>query len=259
MCLILFGYRTHRRYGMVLAANRDELYDRPAAPMAFWEDHRHILAGRDLKMMGTWFGITRGGRMAAITNYRQPEIQVADAPSRGHLVSDYLADSVAPSDYLRLVAARAQRYNGFNLLVGDRRSLHYYSNRGDGPRELEPGIYGLSNRLLNTPWPKVSRGRQGLGRILEEANGRMHDSLLKLLQDQTVPDDNRLPATGIGMEWERILAPIFITSPTYGTRASTLLTIDRDQQVRVVEVTWLPGQRMPKADDENSFHYTMGT
>ncbi len=257
MCLILFGYRAHTRYRMVLAANRDEFYDRPAAPMDFWEDHNHILAGRDLKMMGTWFGITRTGRMAAITNYRQPEAQLNNAPSRGHLISDFLKGHENPADYLRDVAARSDRYNGFNLLVGDTRTLFYYSNRAEAPIELSSGIYGLSNHLIDTRWPKVSRGKERLTTLMKNEGDLNPNALLDLLQNQTLPPDDQLPDTGVGQKWERLLSPMFITSPSYGTRASTVLTIDQANRVEVTEITWQQGLTPPKAIDQQTYRFAI--
>jgi uncharacterized protein with NRDE domain len=234
MCLILFAWKVHPAYLLVLAANRDEYYARPSAPAAFWDDAPDLLAGRDLKAGGTWLGITRSGRLAALTNYRDPASLKQDAPSRGHLVSDYLRNQESSDAYLKRLAARADRYNGFSLLVGDCSALFVYSNRSEAIR-LNPGIYGMSNHLLDTPWPKVSLGKQSMERILAGRQNPSPDALLDLLASRSRPPDDLLPDTGVGPEWERILSPLFIESPSYGTRCSTVLLIDRQGAVTFVE------------------------
>jgi uncharacterized protein with NRDE domain len=160
MCLILFAYQIHPRYRLVLGANRDEFYARPTAPLDFWQDHPQVLAGRDLEQHGTWMGVTRNGRWAAVTNYRDLRIMKTDAHSRGHLVADFLLSHVPPHAYMRQIATKADQYNGFNLIVGDSAELVYFSNRERKIRLLGPGLYGLSNHLLDTAWPKVARGKE---------------------------------------------------------------------------------------------------
>lgn len=240
MCLILFAYRTHPRYELVLAANRDEFYARPSAPMHFWEETPDLLAGRDLQAGGTWLGITRTGRFAAITNYRDPGSVRPNAPSRGHLVSDFLKGQQPAWNYLNRLVLRGKDYNGFNLLLRDSQGLYYYSNEDAEPRTLEAGIYGLSNHLLNTPWPKVERGRCGLTAVLEKAQPS-RDSLLDLLADRTRAQDEELPHTGVSLEWERTLSAMLIESPHYGTRSSTALTIENTGRVWLAEKTWDDG------------------
>ncbi len=234
MCLILFAYHVHPDYSLILAANRDEFYDRPTAPADFWSSHPQVLAGIDLKEKGTWLGVTREGKFAAITNYRDPASWKADAPSRGKLVSRYLTGSAGPEKYLRSVVKKADVYNGFNLLLGDGADLFVYSNRGD-VRKLSPGIYGLSNELLDTPWPKVRRGKQLLKKALAQKGKELEETLFDLLSDRLVPSDRNLPDTGIGLEWERLLSTMFITSPIYGTRSSTLLFIGKNRRVKLIE------------------------
>ena len=234
MCLILFAWKMHQNFPLVLAANRDEFYERPSAPAAFWEDAPDLLAGRDLREGGTWLGITRNGRLAAITNYRDPASLKIGAPSRGRLVSDYLRGREIPEVYLRRIAPDADRFNGFNLLVGDPDELFCFSNRGTRER-LQPGIYGLSNHLLDTTWPKVAQGKRVLKALLQGGKGVPSEALFSLLADRTRPPDDRLPDTGVGLEWEKILSPRFITSPVYGTRSSTVLLIDRKGGVTFVE------------------------
>ncbi|MDD4092400.1 MAG: NRDE family protein [Smithellaceae bacterium] len=234
MCLILFAYHMHPDYRLILAANRDEFYDRPTAPADFWSSHPQVLAGIDLKEKGTWLGVTREGKFVAITNYRDPASWKADAPSRGKLVSRYLTGSAGPEKYLRSVVKKADVYNGFNLLLGDGEDLFVYSNRGD-VRKLSPGIYGLSNELLDTPWPKVRRGKQLLKKTLAQKGKELEEALFDLLSDRLVPSDRNLPDTGIGLEWERLLSTMFITSPIYGTRSSTLLFIGKNRRVKLIE------------------------
>lgn len=233
MCLILFSYMNHPVYRLVLAANRDEFYERPSLPAGFWEEDNNILGGKDLQAGGTWLGITRTGRFAAITNYREPDAFKPNAPSRGKLISNYLQAASNPCDYLREVAARSSSYNGFNILAGDTEKLCYFSNRDGGVKELAPGIYGLSNHLLDTPWPKVALGKSLLGSVLD--GEVVPEKIFQVLRDSTQPKDSELPRTGVTMEWERVLSSIFITSPIYGTRSSTLITIDYEGNVNFVE------------------------
>ena len=241
MCLILLALDAHPSYKLILAANRDEYYERPSEPPHFWEKATHLLAGRDLAAGGTWLGITRHGRIAAITNYRDPSSFRKEAPSRGKLATDFLIGKEAPSDYLEVLRRQAGRYNGFNLLVGEKDRISWTSNRSDRMVLLSPGIHGLSNRLLNTPWPKVLRGRELLARALQDHEGPSSESLFHLLQDRHRPPDEALPSTGVPLEWERVLAPIFIESPDYGTRSSTLIYIDRKDHVMFLDRTFDSG------------------
>lgn len=233
MCLILLAWQVHPEYPLVVAANRDEFYARPSAPAAFWKDKPDILAGRDLEAGGTWLGVSRGQRFAALTNYREGGKQRPDAPSRGHLVSDFLAGSADPEHYFAELTERGQDYNGFNLFFGDDQRLGYVTNRGSGSRWLSPGIYGLSNHLLDTPWPKLSAAKTAfqaaLSRLPEE------QSFFELLADRERVDDASLPMTGVPIEWERILSSIFVLSPDYGTRASTVLMRNASGETRLVE------------------------
>lgn len=241
MCLILFAYEAHPDYRLILAANRDEFYERPTEPAAFWEDDSGVLAGRDLRCGGTWLGMTRAGRFAAVTNYRGPDEQRPDAPSRGALVASFLRAHEAPDAFLARLAPKADRYNGFNLLAGDAQHLYYFSNRAAAVRRLSAGVYGLSNDLLDTPWPKVEAGKAALRRVLE--GPVTTEALLALLADPAPAPDERLPDTGVGLEWERVLSPRFIATPAYGTRSSTVLLIGYDGRVTFVERTAeTPGQ-----------------
>jgi uncharacterized protein with NRDE domain len=241
MCLILLAYDVHPQYHLILAANRDEFHDRPTLPMGFWEDHPDILAGRDLKGGGTWLGITRSGRFAAITNYREPGGPKPDAPSRGNLVSAFLLGNSPSKTYLEAISAVGQTYSGFNLIVGDASGLYYHSNRGPGILRLEPGWHGLSNHLLNSPWPKVKKGVALLKKAVSDADVVNTAPIFHLLENSEFPPDDGLPNTGVGMEWERVLSPMFIKSPGYGTRSSSVMLIGRDGRVQVAEQTFTAG------------------
>lgn len=239
MCLILFARGAHPDYPLVIAANRDEYYRRPTAKAAFWQDHPRILAGRDLECMGTWLGVTRAGRFAALTNFRDPRERKTDAPSRGQLVSDFLTSERPPREYLDEVATRAPQYKGFNLLAGDVDGVFYFSSRSGSVQEVSPGIHGLSNHLLDTPWPKVARGKLRLQAALaDEPNP---EALLDLLHDREPATESELPETGVGADLERVLSPALIVSPQYGTRSSTAVLFGGDGSVSFSERTILPG------------------
>ena len=194
--------------------------------------------------MGTWLGVTKTGRMAALTNYRDPESNRAEAPSRGTLVSDFLLGREKPAAYLEQISANARRYNGFNLLVGQGANCYYYSNRARGISELGPGIHGLSNHLLDTPWPKVEKGKQALRALLARESICPED-LFHFLLDRTVAPDELLPNTGVGLEMERMLSPVFISSPGYGTRSSTVILMDRTGRVTFIERSFQNGSEDP--------------
>ncbi len=246
MCLLLLALKSHPVYKLVIAANRDEFYDRPTAPASFWDDRPDILGGRDLRAGGTWFGITKKGRVAAITNYRDPASIKSNAPSRGELVSDFLTGDEKPEEYLASLDLKAGGYNGFNLIVGTKDQICWYSNCGNGTLSLIPGIYGVSNHLLDTPWPKVSQGKTALVEILSNKTAPFPERLFEMLLDRSIPDDDNLPDTGVGLEWERLLSPIFIASPNYGTRSSTILLIDQNDHVTFMERTHIPSQDQSK-------------
>jgi uncharacterized protein with NRDE domain len=240
VCLILFSLGHHPGYPLVVAANRDESYDRPASPIAFWGNDPRIAAGRDLRAGGTWLGVTRDGRWAALTNYRRAKSWREDAPSRGHLVSDYLEGEMSPTEYLDRLAPTAADYNGFNLLLGDRSGLWYFSNRDEGRRQVDPGIHGLSNHLLDTPWPKVQMGKLALEAMAPGSPPRMTNELLAALAKREIAPDSELPDTGVGQAQERVLSPPFIAAEHYGTRMSTVLLVDEEGNVAMEEHTFGP-------------------
>lgn len=230
MCLIVFAWKLVPGIPLVAAANRDEFYDRPAAPAGWWEDHPQIYAGRDLRGGGAWMGVTREGRFAAVTNIRAPFEKRQDAPSRGGLVTDFLRSADAPQAYVAALAERAGHYNGFNLLVGNREQLVWYSNgQPDDERNgksLAPGLYGLSNGALDAPWPKVVRTKAQFCSLL--CQGAPEDAYFEMLSDTTRASDCRLPRTGVDIEWERILSAVCIESPQYGTRSMTVAQVFDD-------------------------------
>ena len=240
MCLILFSLEQNARFPLIIAANRDEHYDRPSAPLAFWPDAPQVAAGRDLEAGGTWLGITRQGRWAALTNYRQAGSYRFGAPSRGHLVANYLVDSCSPRRYIERIAEGAAQYNGFNLLVGQGTEVHYFSNRSEQCQRVTRGAHGLSNHLLDTPWPKVTTGRELLADLPDLAAAPLTDLLLEALQGRNIPLDAELPDTGVGIRRERVLAPPFIVSESYGTRASTVVLMDADGRVSMIERSFGP-------------------
>ena len=234
MCLVLFALDAHPHQRLVVLANRDEAYARPTAASAWWSDAPDVFAGRDLQSGGTWMGVTRTGRWAAVTNVRDPASLRADAASRGDLTRAFLTSSAPAADYAVRVFAERDAYNGFNLLVGDGRETHLVSSRRPSPERLEPGVYGLSNDTLDTPWPKVTRGKASLSSLLDEGHVDV-EAALGVLSDAEPAPDAELPETGVGVEWERILSPPFVRTEHYGTRTSTVLTISRSGRVHWTE------------------------
>jgi uncharacterized protein with NRDE domain len=231
MCLLIFAHQVSDRHPLVVAANRDEFHARPTARSEFWVEHPNLLAGRDLEQGGTWMGMTRSGRFAAITNYRDPA-RTAPAPrSRGELPLRYLVDTQGPEDFLQEVAAQAEQYAGFNLLLGDRDSLWYFTNSLPGnartPQCLQPGVYGLSNAQLDTPWPKVDLGKAKLQALLS-APALTHEALSSVVSDHQLADLDALRCHGLASEMDQLLSAQFIVTSRYGTRSSTTAWIDHD-------------------------------
>jgi len=232
MCLLIFAHQVYPGYPLVLAANRDEFYARETAPSAFWPEHPNLLAGKDLQAGGTWMGVTRQGRFAAITNYRDPAATGEAPRSRGELTLDFLSGSATPSIYLSEIAKRASEYAGFSLLLGDGKYLWHFSNRHTvcgctpiSPEMLRPGIYGLSNAKLNTPWPKVELGKQHLTQLLDSGPPE-HEALLGLINDRQQACAEALKLQGMETEMEQVLSAQFIQAGEYGTRSSTTMWID---------------------------------
>jgi uncharacterized protein with NRDE domain len=237
MCLIVFAWHVVPGMPLIAAGNRDEFYERPTAPADWWNDYPQVYAGRDLQGGGTWMGITKNGRFAAITNVRNPAEHRDDAPSRGALVANFLTSEIGAKDYIAQISPHAADYNGFNLLVGDHDTLFWYSNRfHEDPRNGKPlasGVYGISNGGLDTCWPKVVRAKAEFSSLLCQC--APEDAFFDMLSDTTRAHDCRLPKTGVSLELERMLSPVCIESPDYGTRASTVVKLDDARHAMLYE------------------------
>jgi len=237
VCLALIALAAHPRLPLVIAANRDEFHERAALPAHWW--HSGVLAGVDRVAGGTWFGVDRAGRWALVTNYREGIPRDPNAPSRGELVPRVLSDSGRPLVTAAAIAADGDRYHGFNLLIGEGARAAYASNRASGAIALQPGVHGLSNHLLETPWPKVARSKL---RVAEWLSGASEDltPLFELLADRAQADPAALPSTGVAPEWERLLSSPFIVDERYGTRCSTVLAISADGRAHFIERSFDP-------------------
>ncbi|MCL6570558.1 MAG: NRDE family protein [Bacillus sp. (in: Bacteria)] len=235
MCLILLAYQVHPVYKLIVAANRDEFYQRPTAPAHYWEDNPDILAGRDLEKRGTWMGVTTSGRFSALTNYRDPKEVTEGKRSRGELVADALKSTGEVENFMQNLMRNEDLYPGYNLLTGDGNELYYFSNKGPlQVQKVEQGVYGVSNHLLNTDWPKVQKGKEGMSEIINGKQEEMVEKLLNLLQQTDLSPDEFLPNTGVSLELERMLSPLFIKSHHYGTRSSTVVLM-ADNEIKFVE------------------------
>lgn len=237
MCLLLFAYKKHPKYPFVLMANRDEFYSRPAKAMSWWPDAPDVLAGKDTMGGGTWMGVSRSGRFAALTNYREPHRKFPDAPSRGDLVRNFLEQNISSEKYLENLNSTSQKYAGFNLIVFDKKNLCHLSNRENKINILKTGIYGLSNALLDTPWPKVELGKNALTKAISAESVDPKD-LFRAMQNPQIFADEQLPDTGVSIEWERRLSASFIQSPDYGTRCSTVFMQNEDGNFYIEERTY---------------------
>ncbi|QJR79405.1 NRDE family protein [Alteromonas pelagimontana] len=225
MCILFIAYQQREDYPLIIAANRDEFHARPTQHSHIWHDVPQIFAGRDLQAGGTWMGVTRSGRIAALTNIRESGKNAAEKTTRGRLVKNFLASQCDADSYTQELKSSARQYNGFNLLYGDWRELQVFSNRQGRVQKLDSGIYGLSNDDLNSPWPKVTRGMSALKQYCQKTDFFDEEMLFELLRNKEQAQDEVLPDTGVGYEWEKILSSIYINTPQYGTRSSTLLLI----------------------------------
>lgn len=242
MCLINFQFQQHPKYPLIVVANRDEEYKRPTKEAHFWEDEPNLLAGRDLVQKGTWLGITKTGRFAALTNFRDPTLPMR-LFSRGDIVRQYLLGNTEPVAFVKKLSETRDDYGGYNVLVGDCHQLLHYNNILDETNIIQPGTHSLSNHSLNTPWPKVLKGKQRLEDYLSNAREEVEKEVLfNILADQERAKDEELPNTGVGLEMERNLSSLFIKIPNYGTRASTILLWDRENEVTFVERTFKNGE-----------------
>jgi uncharacterized protein with NRDE domain len=240
MCLLLIANKAHPLYKLVIAANRDEFYDRPASPADFWNDYPELLGGKDLEAGGTWLGITRNGRLSAITNFRDFHSPIKkNAPSRGKLTIDFLLGKDSLQSYTEKLKKSSTDYNGFNLVYGIKNDLFYYSNQTKVETRLTEGIYGISNALLDTPWAKIKRSKKRFSEILNR-DDNIIENIFVLLNDKETAPDEELPDTGLDKEREKALSSIFIKTPKYGTRCTTVLLIDNDDNVSFIETTYHP-------------------
>lgn len=245
MCLIVLAWNVHPEYKLIIASNRDEFYARPTSELDFWEDHPTILAGRDLQAKGTWLGVNTDGKFAAITNYRDPKIVKENPPSRGKLTTDFLLSEMGAADYLESIQKESALYNGYNLLMYDNKKLCYYSNIEDKVKKLKAGVYALSNHLLDTNWEKVKRIKSSFLKVIEKENlseEKLTASLFEILKNSSQPLDNQLPSTGVSLEWERAVAPIFINTKEYGTSSSAIILYDKNDAISFSEKRHLEGK-----------------
>lgn len=244
MCLVLFNHGEHPVYPLIVAANRDEFYNRPAAPAHVWEQPAGIVAGKDLTGGGTWLGLTHSGRFAALTNVRKPDVPPpAGALSRGGIVTSLLDDSVPMEETFDRLSERADRYDLYNVIAGTPGRLMYETNQAPGSfREIPPGTHGLSNAMLDTPWPKVELGIERLTRIAEDVCPIDPDVLFEILSEVEPFLHDRLPETGVGPELERSLSPLFIRMSGYGTRCQTVILVDRDGRATFIERSFSDGK-----------------
>jgi uncharacterized protein with NRDE domain len=252
MCLILFAFKHCPDYPLVIASNRDESYARPTASARFWQDYPSIFAGRDLKAEGTWMGISKNGRFAAVTNFREGQKATSHFLSRGELTTNFLNSTESTIECLEKIKNNQHKYAGFNLLAGEfsqrQSQLYYFSNRQNKIEEIQPGIHGVSNGLLNQPWPKVVSGKQALEDSIK--NTQQAQSILPILLDSRVADDHLLPNTGVDRDLERVLSSRFITTQFYGTRASTVLTLNNKNEVCFYEQEFLEGGKRGRLNDQ---------
>ena len=234
MCLIVFAWKKSADTPLLLAANRDEFYARPALAASWWEEAPHVYAGKDLEAGGTWMGINKQGRFAAITNIRNGEAKKNGAPSRGKIVADFLCDNISPSSYLQTLAAEAKHYAGFNLILGDANDIYWFSNaQQHAAQRLQPGFYGLSNASLDTPWPKVIEAKTQFEKLIQKNSS--DQDYFELLADTTQAPEHLLPQTGVSLEWERLLSSIHIHSNDYGTCVSSLIKCHADGTAQLTE------------------------
>jgi uncharacterized protein with NRDE domain len=240
MCLIALAIRPDPAYSLVLVANRDESYGRATTPAEEWKDAPGLIAGRDQRSGGTWLGVTRSRRFAAVTNFHDGVPAPPSAPSRGRLVTDFLTSDETPEEYLRRLAPEAPEFAGFNLLVGDGSSVVWFSNRGSAqPVTLMPGIYGLSNHLLDTPWPKVEIAKRRLAALLNVAPPLNPADLLDSLHDRNPAP--AVPDAPEPTELERAFSAPFIVTPEYGTRSTSALILAEGGPSMLVERSYLRG------------------
>lgn len=240
MCLIVFAYKYHPKYPFILAGNRDEFHERPTQKLHVWEGDPEILAGKDLMAGGTWLGINQHGKFAALTNYRDLSNIKEPTPSRGYIVSDILQSELSTSDQLTVLAPDFPNYNGFNLIAGTLDDLYFVSNHGDHIQKIKPGLYGISNASLNTPWPKINSALEDFSAALNKDRPDENEIFELLCNTKRYPE-SMLPKTGLSPEMEKAVSSVFILTEDYGTRSSALLMFDKNDKITFTEKTYLPG------------------
>ncbi|MCZ6667503.1 MAG: NRDE family protein [Gammaproteobacteria bacterium] len=249
MCLILFALQQHQDYPLIVIANRDEYYARPTRSAHWWEDSAGIFAGRDLQAQGTWLGVNRNGRFAAVTNVREPESMAPGKLSRGNLPREFLAGDEPPESFLTRIKPDADAYAGFNLLIGDSNGLYFYSNRQTEVTPVPAGIYGISNGLFDEAWPKLTSGKQVLVSVL--ASAPTDSALMQILTDDSTAQEHLLPKTGVTIDIERMLSSRFIRSIDYGTRACSIVKFDNRNQIRFIEQNYTDSETDGELISEN--------
>ncbi len=242
MCLILFSWDNHPKYKLIVAANRDEFYERPTKSLGLWEEHPEVIAGKDLSAGGTWLGINQNGKFTALTNYRDISSIKDNAPSRGDLTKKFLTENISAEQFYQEVHPTLESYNGFNILNGTPDHLTYFNNQEKTLVTVEPGVYGLSNAFLDTPWPKVSRAKQMFSELIDQ-NQIYEDDLINFMKDKTPAEDNELPETGLSYEMEKVVSSMFLASEKYGTCCTTVLLVDNDGNGKIIEQSYPVGGR----------------
>lgn len=233
MCTMVFAYKMHPEYDFIYIGNRDEFKTRPSIGAHYWEEDSKVIAGMDLEKGGTWAGMTTSGRMAFLTNYREPHLKKDGLYSRGFLTKNFLLSDMTPQAYLATIKTHHSAYDPFNLIVGSLGDLWFYSNMNNKTAKIGPGIHGLSNAFLDTPWYKVVKAKERLSELIYK--DFVIEELFSILDDKEIPPDSLLPNTGVPMELERTLSTIHIDTPTYGTMYKTAILIRKDGQVTFYE------------------------
>ena len=259
MCLIFIAYNKSLGHRYVIAANRDEFRRRKTAPLDYLGETNNIVGGQDLQAGGMWLGVCRGGKFGAITNYREGTGSTANLPSRGEIVSQYLHSNESAKGAIERLAEDSEKYAGFNVVFGDDRHLIYFSNKQNEIQILQPGFYGLSNRFLDSPWPKVEKGKDLLRPYMCDCEDIDAAAITALLQDTTVPDDTLLPDTGIGLELERFLGSIFIDGNEYGTRSTAVVEIGYQGDVIFTETSYIHDLGVKKNISQKRMSFDLNT
>lgn len=231
MCLISIAYQYHPKYKLILLANRDEFYQRPTREAHWWDENESVFGGKDLQAGGSWLAVSKNGKIGAITNFRNPSRIIKNKISRGQILSNYILSDISEKKYINELSDTGENFEGYNLLLGNQENLYHFSNINQKLTSITPGVYALSNHLLNTPWPKVEKAKKVMHKLIETGNVIDVEAAFKLFSDKQRAPDDQLPDTGIGLSYERYLSSVFIDIPQYGTRATTLLMIDNENKV----------------------------